>query len=162
MKPFTQTAAIIRSRAWGCRSEEVCNVYTLTLVKMTYRTALTISAEVEGQASGDRVESDPRGMLAALEHIWDLIDVARRAQEPRSDKITDDVPYDPPLPDDACIEVPFSNEDLAFVLARLEEGNAIELEILADEDLHPQTRYEQEESLKFGRSAVAEISRLIG
>ncbi|MDE0547558.1 hypothetical protein [Microbacterium sp. C7(2022)] len=120
-------------------------------MKMTYRTALTISAEVEGQASGDRVEGDPRGILAALERIWEVIDGARRAQKPRGGELADDAPF----------EVAIEPADLPFILQRLEEGNAVELEILAEENLHPQTRREQEESLDLGRSAVAEVRRLI-
>ncbi len=127
---------------------------------MTYRTALTISAEMENQFSGDRVEMDPRGILNDLERIWDLIDDARRINEPPQET-ADDQSYVSPLPDDAPFDVSLMEDDLPFILDRLEEGNAATLEILTEDDLHPDVRREQEESLKLGLSAVVEVRSLV-
>jgi len=129
-------------------------------VILTYRTALAISAEMENQSSGDRVEMDPRGILGELERIWDIIDDARRVNEP-AQETADDQPYVSPLPEDAPFDVPLMEDDLPFILDRLEEGNAVTLEILAEEDLHPDVRCEQEESLELGLSAVAEVRSLV-
>ena len=105
---------------------------------------------------------DPRGILTQLERIWDLIDAARVAQEPRSETPPDnDAPFELPLPDYAPFEVALSDEDLPFILARLDEGNAVTRQILAEVDLHPEMRREQEESLELGLSAAAEVRRLV-
>ncbi|MFJ6678859.1 hypothetical protein ACIQLK_06995 [Microbacterium sp. NPDC091382] len=121
---------------------------------------MTISAEMENQSSGDGVEMDPRGILGELERIRNVIDDARRVIEP-AQETADDQPDVSPLPDDAPFDVPLIEDDLSFVLDRLEEGNAVTVEILAEDELHPDVRREQEESLELGLSAVAEVASLV-
>jgi len=126
---------------------------------MTYRTALTISAEVENQAAVDRVEGDPRGILKWLERIWDVIDDARRVNEPPHE-IPDDGPYEYPLQNDAPFDVPLDRNDLVFAIDRLQEGIEVTRELLSD-DLDPRSRAEQQESLELGISALEELRRLV-
>ncbi|MFS0866040.1 hypothetical protein AB3M83_01740 [Microbacterium sp. 179-B 1A2 NHS] len=125
----------------------------------TYRTALSISGEIENQASVDRVNGDPRGILGRLDRIWEIIDDARRVNEPPHG-IPDDGPYEYPLPVDAPFDVPLTREDLVFAINRLEEGNEVTRELLSG-DLDPVSRGEQEEGLELGISAVEELRRLV-
>ena len=126
---------------------------------MTYRTALTISAEVENQASVDRVEGDPRGILERLERIWDIIDDARGVNEPPHE-VPDDGPYEYPMPLDTAFNVALDRNDLVFAIDRLEEGNEVTRYLLSGE-LDPMSRREQEESLELGLSAIDELRRIV-
>lgn len=97
-------------------------ICSIRFVRMTFRTAMTVSAEVENQAAVDRVHNDPRGILTRLERVWDVIDDAGAAEKAGS----------PRPPEDAILEVPFAADDVTFIRQRLDEGITVGRELLAN------------------------------
>lgn len=117
-------------------------------MRLTFRSAMTVSAEVENQAAVDRVQGDFRAILGRLEWIWRVIDDARVVEKAGGAR-----PFD-----DDLLELPFDADDIAFIRERLNEGLAVERDIL-NEQLDPTARREIEESIELGLRASEELSR---